>query len=553
MLLPDKQHDRKRHGHTRGFTLIEAMISVAISTIVLLMAAAAVRGASQSLRKMETISEENHLLLKGWLVALQDVDFWNSHANPDFPYLAGPMAEDYSIDVGGTDTTDHPWNKRPFRMVTFSPEANPNLLLPNDPRTWYRGGTTVMTPPIARTAPSFEPRFVWTSTSDATVGERIIGTKQSKPWPMYPAGWSPRAMTGDYSAIARALAVGDGSTEYASTVAADASNAANLGVARSTTDYISSLQWYIYSELGHIGAARYLPPGTMNMIYRPNTNRTVANIGNTANFFDWGEVPWTLASGSQLDVTVSFAPEAFLNPQSSDFAAGAVENVVRRNMLLGFPGSGRPMAEMKENNLDDSSSPVNSSRFRNNRGTSNTVYVVDLETVSSRHIVYMSNWNSGDYHPVATFYPGRVFRIGSIFDTESLVDRTILDPSRLLVDDDANANNVHVESQAGTAGHMERRFSMTTQHQPSVATNDDRRLTAFGEGLQMQHRIVRYRANYADTNKITVIVANPQTGARIQLQANVVGTTYTGARQHWGWKSDQTGWTHGDMGDRYAP
>ena len=59
-----------------------------------------------------------------------------------------------------------------------------------------------------------------------------------------------------------------------------------MGISRAVTDYLPS-QWYLYSELGHLGVVRYLPAGTMNLIYRPDTTN-VANIGR-ANKFLIGE------------------------------------------------------------------------------------------------------------------------------------------------------------------------------------------------------------------------------------------------------------------------
>jgi prepilin-type N-terminal cleavage/methylation domain-containing protein len=548
-------HARSAPGARGGFSLIEVMIAIAISATVLLMAAASVRSASASLRKMETISEENHLLVRGWLTAMDDVDYWNSHANPDFPYLAGPMADTTTVEVAGVDTNDHPWDKRPFRSVTFTDDLNPNLLLPHDPRSWYRGNNMVGTMPMARVAPSFNLRFVYLTTEDAIVAERIkTDGRQLLEWIQYPAGWEPWHMSGDYAGISRALAGGDGSTEFASEMSADSTNATRIGVSRNTTDFLPSTQWFLFSELGHMGAAQYLPPGAIVQLARPTTNRSVANIGDPTKFFDWGEIPWALASGSRLSGGAGFAPEAFLRPSPTDFVAGDMDNTVRRNMLPGFPGSGRVLTEVYASTSNGKFTRTDDgSRYRANRGTSNIVVAVDYETATSRHRATGQSGGSGSYLPTGGFYPGRVFRIGNEFDTKSLVDRTIIDPFRLATDENATTNSTHTELQSNTADRMERRFAMTTQHQPAAATNDDRLIASFADGLQMQHRIVRYRSRYTDINKVVVTVVNPDSGQRIDLSTRAIGSTWRGARQHWGWKSAQSNWPHGPMGDRYAP
>jgi prepilin-type N-terminal cleavage/methylation domain-containing protein len=374
-----------RSTSNHGFSMLEAMVAVAISTVILLLAASAIRAASQSLRIIKTTAEENALLQRGWIEALQDVDFWNSHANPDFPYLAGPMSD--TVTVAGS--TDHTYDKRPFREVTFTPTTNPNVLLPNDPRSWYRGGLSVATSPVTRPAPTYEPTFVWFTTTDATASRPK--NSEGNEFPCFPAGWAPWHITGDYTQLGRALGLGDGDTEFTSAVSTDA--------VRATTDFMPSLQWYLFSALGHTGVTSYLPNGAINLIFRPATNRTVANIGNSANYFDWGEVPWTLARGGPGGIN-DFSPLGFTVPSSSDFPGNSVTNLKRRNLLLGLPGSGSGMSAVRSSNL--SANPTgSSSRYTNERSGFNTSWAMELESVSSSAVSVPGNWFSGGKYPHA--------------------------------------------------------------------------------------------------------------------------------------------------------
>lgn len=528
-----------RPARCAGFTMIEVIVATSIAVVILLLAASAVRTAMQSLRLIRATSEENALLQRGWIEAMQDVDYWLSHGSPDFPYLAGPMSE--TVNVQGT--TDHPWDKRPFRPVTFRPGRNPAELLPHDPRAWYRNGMTSGYSPVSRPASSYEPVMTSLYLGDAICGA-ITGD-----WDVvtFPAGWAPWHQIGDYSILTRALAMGDTETEYANAVAADS--------VRATTDFLPSVQWWLYNELGHTGVATYMPAGTVGLITRPATNRTVANIGDSSKFYDWGEVPWALARGGPAGLN-SFSPQAFTVPSEADFG-GSVKGLRRRNLLLGMPGSAAGFGGVTSGNLNNYLSTRNFgwygrySRYMNSRSGFNTAWATEIEAGMTRAKPIIAHWNGGAYFPHAMFYPGRAFRLGSDWDAYTLIDRTIEDPFRMLWDDDAGADfNSYTVTRHSLR--MLSRFARITQHQPAAATDDDRRPEGFDKITQMRHEIVRYRAGYNDRARIKVVVHNPSTGTSLALSANVIGASLRGARLHWGWKST----VRSDlppMGDRYAP
>ncbi|MBA3708538.1 MAG: prepilin-type N-terminal cleavage/methylation domain-containing protein, partial [Planctomycetes bacterium] len=128
-----------------AFTLIELMISIALSAVILLVAVSAFRQASQTMALMNRLSIENGMLRTGYLLSVNDCDYWNSLANPDYPYLKGYMSDAVPV-LGGNSAA----NKRAFKEVHFSKGSplpvpatgitnfDPNWDLPHDARSWYR-------------------------------------------------------------------------------------------------------------------------------------------------------------------------------------------------------------------------------------------------------------------------------------------------------------------------------------------------------------------------------------------------------------------------------
>lgn len=510
-----QSHHACFHNKTnKAFSLLEAIIAVAIATLILVLAASSIRAASQSMRAIQRISDENQLLQIGWFAAMRDADYWLSHASPDFPYLARPQSEE--VSVGGT--TDHPWDKRPFRPVTFEDERNPFQLLPHQPHTWYRGDIITSVTPMMRVPPSYRAVYTLAYASDS------IASYQSKPndleneVPHMPAGWAPWHISGDYASLSSAFDMstnGGGTSEFTDR-------------GHPVYDLQPSLQWWLFGELGHIGATAYMPAGTVNLISRPTDNRDTGNIGDRSRWYDWGELPWMLATGSvsaggAIDPS-GFSPDNFLVPSSLDVP---VSNVRRLNTVVGLPVSGG------DNNAftfsDSGSVQIREARYTNARSGLNTGYASDLRTAASSFQLRFGS--SGVRTPNAMFYPTQAIRVGSDWDTYALLDATAEMPFRRLMDDDAGfVGSRHAQR-------MRQRYTLRTQHQPAVATGDDRRPAGIENMLQMNTSIVRYYSNYADRNRISIRVFNPDTSASIEVTTSVLSTNFIGARQHWGWVS----------------
>ncbi len=82
--------------HVPGFTLIELIIAVSLSTVIVYMAFSAFRVAAQSISIANRMSLENQLMRAGFVYANEAVDFWTDLDNPD---SAAPLAH----PLRGTD------------------------------------------------------------------------------------------------------------------------------------------------------------------------------------------------------------------------------------------------------------------------------------------------------------------------------------------------------------------------------------------------------------------------------------------------------------------
>jgi prepilin-type N-terminal cleavage/methylation domain-containing protein len=73
----------------RGFTLVELLIAVALSSIIVVSAVACFQMVAKVVRAANAMSTENGLLRSGFMLAMLDVDYWHSHADPNPPYNKG--------------------------------------------------------------------------------------------------------------------------------------------------------------------------------------------------------------------------------------------------------------------------------------------------------------------------------------------------------------------------------------------------------------------------------------------------------------------------------
>lgn len=128
----------------RGFTLIELMISIALGLMIVYVATAGFRVASQSITMTNRLAIENDILRAGCLAANERLDFWADYDNPD-----GDASEQ---TLRGKDATGGlPFTPMSLvfpRQVDTSSPPNPELnrgwdpqelWSAADPRLWWHG------------------------------------------------------------------------------------------------------------------------------------------------------------------------------------------------------------------------------------------------------------------------------------------------------------------------------------------------------------------------------------------------------------------------------
>lgn len=489
-----------------AFTLIEVLLALALSLVILLMAVTAVRTAYQVMREIRSLAEENDRLVDGWFLASNDVDFWHSHADPEFPYLKGPMSD--AVTMAGS--TNNPYDKRPFRRLEFTAETAP-LELPHQSPSWYRGGLVTGVMPLGRMAPEWKLAVQWQTVRDASAA--VI--YQEKDLFQMPAGWAPWHLQGDYASIANVTLPGAQAT-----------------------------QWRLFKQLGHLGVAAYMPPGTVNLISRPATNRTVANIGNPVRYYDWGEIPWALATGAAGN-PAAFSPVEMQVPSTAEEPDNS-----RGNYLLGMLSTGKSM-EFRWNNEDPGKVPLSHSRPSNDRSGAIKFWATDLDAALGRERYRDTDLRTS----VGFLLPSRALTAedGS-WDATPLIDGVVIDPLRLLTDDGATLNNVR----SGDRGliseeRMRRRFMVNTWHVPQAASDADPDLDSHPpDQTMLRTGIYRTRTAGGDRVQVTIAVQGAR-GRRIELGTRMLGTDYRGARMHWGWKTSRDRTDLKPMGDVYVP
>lgn len=327
--------------HASGFTLLEMIVAISLIATILVMAFGTIRLLTKAMGVVSEIREDGELLRQGLLFALDDADFWNSSANPDPPWCAS-YNSDLQVDSSGivkSDATpvDDAGNKRIFRRVAFSATdqqdvtfsglvPNPNVLLPHDQRSWYRGHL------FSNIRPFDNRRGRYNATRQSNQDLYLISAYIYRDyWSGVPAEWSPLQVYGDYALISH--------TEM--------SEATDPGpyVDEVLTDRIAGPGGYrpnaflnLYRVLGTFGILSYAPRGSLLLVQRhdrlrgPSIHGGTGAMGtdpaallifgsstraDTAKFYDMGEVPWAMDVGTSLaSVTTDYLGNIQVYPPS---------------------------------------------------------------------------------------------------------------------------------------------------------------------------------------------------------------------------------------------
>ncbi|MBA3707338.1 MAG: prepilin-type N-terminal cleavage/methylation domain-containing protein [Planctomycetes bacterium] len=514
---------------SRGFTLIELLIAISLSMMIMVIAVSAFQQATQTMAVMNRMSIESGLLRTGYFISAEDVDFWNSNANPEYPYLKGHTSD---AVVNGSDLGNNLDNKRIFRPVSFKKagDFNPNWIQPNDKRCWYRN--YFMQSPRAYGYDRSEG-----SAATGYQAKPVFGSSDSPcdsfDWYTLPIGWEPWHIWGDFTLVSNL-----GMKERASPSPVDLIEGAR-----------PTLMWELFKELGHAGVYTYMPPGTMNLILRPATNNTVANIGRPDLHYDKGEIPWSLT----VPKTITPVPVLGYDPETVSIPSIAVvPGNVLRHYFFGMPGvRGRFYKNPWE------IPPLTHAEAET--GIGNPHWLADLEQINGDNFWQDSDkgWVQQQSRVSVCLFLGSKFIptdfSNTVFDPVPLLNRPTRDPWLALDKDVEHAANFEGTNRTSVFWRQARDYTSTTVHIPRNFTDDPAPDLKSGNSAipSLATSILRYRQKGADKAICTVRVQDPVSGHVVELGYALLGTTLRGARQHWGWKTRVDRPSLKPMGDIY--
>lgn len=507
----------------RGFTLIELMLAVALSTLLLLVAFVTFRAVTRTIKELQDLAATNRILRTGYLQATKDADYWHSHADPRYPYLREHN--------GITTDEDSVYDVRPFRRVEWESPGpggevvaeNPAWAQPHDERCWYRNGllpnvTTgnyVFNTGTGRC--DFQPDFYCDgiSASASTDGVR-------------PLGWESWHVVGDYAALS------------------------NID----QTDWRGQRprqQWEISRQLGTRGLLTYLHPGALTLIQASSTNERVDNYltvdSRVDTHFRKGEIPWSLNFTNDL-VTVR---KMFIRQGE---ARGPAD-------FSSYPGSFRTQYPQPNRGNYALTLPT---RFDGSRNEGIALpflpLVCDFQTMCSDTLAKNStrlpeNLGSGTLYPMAMLYPTNPLR-KTISSTTYDWNDYLYDVYRPLTVIDLTQDRSGDDFLSGTTTAVGKSRPMdpdtlfattmdththTTWHLPDHPT-DAMEVDLERSGIASDHlstSIVRYLYSGDDLAQCRIIHRDIQSNRSSTLRLRVLTTSYRGARQYWGRVSGRDG------------
>ncbi|MFM2089764.1 MAG: hypothetical protein RLZZ127_253 [Planctomycetota bacterium] len=484
----------------KAFTLIELLVATALAMFIILLAATAFRLIVNGMRTAQRLSVENGMLRAGFFVALDDADFWRSHADPAQPYDKGDLA----LGVANGNA----FRKRIFAPVSFHarlepdrprlpasltaaevaahPLPNLNALLPHDPRSWYRG-------------------HLWTDARPNNGIERITDLP-NRDWGMSgygaPAGITPRHLFGPYS-----MSANINMAEWKSTMSTLGIDPVANGTAKIEVDvqeYAPHAMWKVFQRIGQLGVLTYMPNGTAMRLQDSN-----------------GESPWwgsdPVVAGSINNHPYQVADTAIVSGDDRRQVGHCWTAVVEERLLL------------------------DAARFMG-MGFDQRTHAIGLRTVIGKEVYTTSNAAVDFPYDYDEYYGGMRGNDGN----NSQLGRS---PQASVIP--ATGSGV----KRGGDRSVPPEFTATTVRLPWNTTDWERRASANFLDLTskpddmpiLKTALVRYqRVACTDVTIPTVIIENPESGKRVEIRWTMATTTLRGARQHW------SAMYPGTMGDAYV-
>ncbi len=480
-----------------AFTLIEVILAVALSAAVLLAGFTAVRTAARTIANLNQVSRETAMLHSGVMAAIEDADFWNSEANPEFPYArayngfrnvdaAGARladnADSQATGAPAYESANHGNNRRLFRRVDFTTGSaeDPNWMQPHDPRGWFRNGFL----------PNNRPIQVWPWPRAGVISYKSHSNNNlDSNWTVgatasigIPPSWTPRNLGGDYADLANS-----GYDPSSSPEAAFRGSRARLMEGT-------------FRELGPVGLSAYMPIGTMSWYLRPTTNLYGAPVGDNTRNFDKGEIPWTLDRPKFFSVGTAAAPNTTTWSEANDGNwMSTVEKTTENSQITA-------VRHFNRLNLIEGL-PVGSA-----------FYVRDhLMLEYNQAVMYGTRVSDEPTKPWAKVNASA--RRGY---------------SQEVVGDDTYYRASGTSGESWLTGPGARDYSNETWLNPALPTSATSIGSADRSGLPtLRFWTYRFRWRGSDRCNHAVIVQDPETQRTVALSFSLLGSSYRGARQHW--------------------
>lgn len=513
-----------------AFTLLELLVGIALGSLILLVAIATVRTASSAMQSINRTSAENAAMYIAWHSSFDDVDFWRSHADTRFPYGKRFMS----------DNTGELTQYRPFRPwdIPDGNDGTSNFTAAINPSSWHATHISGATPDVISLQPGRYPtggdpsvyslssssalslrwfQFILVTTGPDPISDlpligpshnqhgNIVMQAPDEPYQvsargafLLPAGWDPWHITGSYSSIA------------------------NIG-----NHAGQKQQWETFRSIGHLGTNSYLEPGSMNLIATAPTNRALltdrsivypSDLTQSQRELNWGEIPFGLRSQPHLTDANDDDSGHYLRGLPGPAQSVTIMPSIVRHLFRVKPGN-------NTHGLKDVEwHSTSSSRYGGNLRQ----FGMDLDLATATWVQF----SGPPITPMTMYYPNRLKRDGNNWDATPLLSDFNLDPMRTAwVDPGRAATRMELRNRQA----MSERIASRTSHVPLLPSDSDAPGIKVGNNIpRVSHQIARSRLRARDLTEISISVQGPDGARPIRLHFRALGTTYRGARQHWG-------------------
>lgn len=352
-----------------AFTLLEMMIAIGLGTMVILVAMAGFRTASQTITVANRLSLENSLLRSGYYEAQVQLDYWTNLDDPTKDDTERPLKNDLSVGTINEWTYQNRPRGLPFTPMTTQitkgiwtksgiPFASPtNITLPDGSTckgNWVMPRTTsdIKTSGLRDTDRGWDPSYYWAPHDPRTWCRANLGEKLRDNGGIGNDGANnlPKMINGRYAIFGNTISTAQTLASYGIRKDLNSANQADRD-AIITVDYKAYPSkdihtWYynqlnsLVNAMGYAAFCEYVPANAIYTWYSNTGDRTAGGINQ------FGVVPWYQFSNGDGDQRNSRG--IYRNTYSCSY--GYLNPRTTMTDLLGYqaPHSSRPNPSFNE-------------------------------------------------------------------------------------------------------------------------------------------------------------------------------------------------------------